>query len=65
MEVKRSKAATCGPVILAFIERWLHYRGRLQCSSAMLVLFRAREAGCFREVEVAALHSDPLRQVPL
>ena len=25
--------------------------------------FRAREAGCFREV--AALHSDHLRQVPL
>ena len=29
----------------------------------MLVLFGAREAGCFREV--AALHSDHLRQVPL
>ena len=41
---------------LAFIERWLHYRGRLQCFSAMLVLFGAREAGCFREV--AASYSD-------
>ena len=31
---------------LAFIERWLHYRGRLHCFSAMLVLLEAREAGC-------------------
>ena len=31
--------------------------------SAMLVLFGAREAGCFREV--TALYSDHYRQVPL
>ena len=48
---------------LVFTERWLHHRGRLQCFSAMLVLFGAREAGCFREV--AALYSDHYRQVPL
>ena len=28
--------ATCGPVVFGFIERWLHYRGGLQCFSAML-----------------------------
>ena len=56
-----SGTATCGPVILAFTEGWLHYRGRLHCFSAMLVLFGAREAGCFREV--VALHSDHYRQV--
>ena len=49
--------------LLAFIERWLHYRGRLHCYSAALVLFGAREAGCFREV--AALYSDHYSQVPL
>ena len=51
--------------IQGIIERWLHYRGRLQCISAMLVLFEASEAGWFREV--AALYSDHmhLRQVPL
>ena len=48
---------------LAFIERWLHYRGRLQWLCAMFMLFGARKAGCFREV--AALYSDPLRQIPL
>ena len=37
-------------------EKWLHYRGRLQYFSAMLVLFGAREVGYFREV--AALCSD-------
>ena len=47
----------------AFIERLLHYRGRLHCFSAVLVLFGAREAGCFRGV--AALCRDPYRQVPL
>ena len=31
--------------------------------SAVLVLFGDREAGCFREV--AALHSDHYRQVPV
>ena len=44
---------------LTFIERWLLYRGRLQC----LLPFGSREVGCFREV--TALHSDHLRQVPL
>ena len=29
------------------------YRGRLQCVSTVLVLFGAREAGCFREVTVS------------
>ena len=42
--------ATCGSLIMAFIERWLLYRGRLQCFSAMLVLFRGREAGGFRKM---------------
>lgn len=28
---------------------WLFYRGRLQCFSAMFVLFGAMEVGCFRE----------------
>ena len=37
-------------ICLGFIERWLHYGGRLQCFSAILVPFGAREAGCFREV---------------
>ena len=50
-----SKTATCRPVIVAFIERWLHYRGsyRLQCFSATLVLFGVcigRLHGCSREV---------------
>ena len=35
----------------------------LEIDSNALVLSGAREAGCFREV--AALHSDHLRQVPL
>ena len=35
----------------------------MQCFSAMLVLFGAREDGCFRKV--AAERSDHLRQVPL
>ena len=35
----------------------------LQCFSAILVPFEAREAGCFRDLEVAALHSDNLLQV--
>ena len=35
-----------GKSYLALTERWLHYRGRLQCFSAMLVLFGVREAGC-------------------
>ena len=48
---------------LAFIERWLHYRGRLQCFSAMLALFGAREAGWFREV--AALYSDHYKHAGL
>ena len=30
---------------LAFTERWLHYRGGVQCF--VLVLFWAREARCF------------------
>ena len=49
----------------ACIERWPLYRGRLQRFSAthVLVLFGAREAGCIGEV--AALHSDNLRQVSL
>ena len=55
--------ATCGSLIMAFIERWLLYRGRLQCFSAMLVLLGARETGGFRKM--AALHSDHLKQVPL
>ena len=37
--------------LLTFIERWLHYRGRLQCFSAVW-----GQGGCFREV--AALYSD-------
>ena len=59
-------SATClmqppvGQLCLTFIERWLLYRGRLQCFSAMLMTW---EAGCFRVL--AALHSDHLRQVPL
>ena len=39
------------------LQRWLHYRGRLQYFSG------TREAGCFKEV--ATLHSDHYRQVPL
>ena len=35
----------------------------LQCVSVMLVLFGAWKVGCFREL--AALHSDHLRQVPM
>ena len=35
----------------------------MEIDSNALVLSGVREAGCFREV--AALHSDPLRQVPL
>ena len=31
---------------LVFIKRWLHYRGSLQCFSAMLVLFGTWEADC-------------------
>ena len=52
-----------GQLQLAFIERWPYYRGRLQCSSTVSVLFGSREAGCFRKV--AALHSDHLRQFPM
>ena len=51
------------PSRLPFTERWLHYRGRVDYGSAMVVLFGAREAGWFREV--AALHSDHYRQAPL
>ena len=52
------KTTTCGPVLAD------HYRevAALVDSNA-LVLSGAGEAGCFREV--AALHSDHLRQVPL
>ena len=42
-----------GPGRLAVLETWPHYRGRLQCFSAMLMLVGAKEAGCFRET---ALH---------
>ena len=36
---------------LAVLERWLLYRGRLQCfGSARIVLFGVREVGCIREV---------------
>ena len=42
-------------------EKSLHYRDGLQCYCAMLVLFGAKEAGCFGEV--AALHSGCLGQV--
>ena len=52
-----------GPGRWLLLERWLPYRGRLQCFSAMLVLFGAREAGWFREV--AALHNDLYRQFSL
>ena len=47
-----SKTATRGPITLAFTERWLHYRGRVQCCSAMLVLrIWGQEAGCIIEVD--------------
>ena len=65
----RAYSGTClqqppvGQLQLAFIERWLHYRGRLQSFSAMLVPFGIREAGCFREV--AFLHGDHFRWVSL
>ena len=42
------------------MERWLHYRGRLQCFNAISVPFGIRETDCFREV--ATLHSDHLRR---
>lgn len=42
-----------------YIERWLHYRGWLQCFSA--TYNRARETGCSRAV--ASLYSDHLRQI--
>ena len=48
------------PAINWPFQRWQLYR--LQWFSAMLVLFGAREDGCFREV--AALYSDHYRQVP-
>ena len=37
-----------GPLYLIFIGRWLLYRGRLLCFSAIWA--GAREAGCFREL---------------
>ena len=53
-----------GQIQLVLIDRWLLYRGRLQCFSAMLVLFQPGRLAVL-EIEVAALHSDHLRQVPL
>ena len=35
---------------LAALERWSLYRGGWQCFSALSVLFRDREVGCFREM---------------
>ena len=35
---------------LAVLERWPHYRGGRQCFSALSVLFKDREVGCFREM---------------
>ena len=52
--------ATCGPV-----ERWLQYRGRLQCISAMLVLFGSREAGWFKEVTTLYTVTILCRQISL
>ena len=40
---------------MAFTERWLHCRGRLQGFSAELVLFRAKEAGFMREKVLCAV----------
>ena len=44
-----------GQLYLTFIERWLHYRGRLQCFSAAIVPVGAREDGCFREVNAVTI----------
>ena len=36
-----------GPFQLFFTERWLYYISRVQCLSAVLVLFGSREARCY------------------
>ena len=66
MEWNLSKTAICGPVIIdlfiCYRERWLLYRGRLHCFSAMLVLFGSARLWVR---EVALSYSDNLRLVPL
>ena len=54
------KIATCGPVMLAFIERWLHYRGRLQCVVLVSAIWPGRMAVLERW-----LYSDHYRELPL
>ena len=55
-----SKTTTCGPVPTdLYIERWLLDRGRLQWFSAIW------GQGSWLYIEVAALHSDYFRQVPV
>ena len=56
-----------GPVVTGLYKgcTWLYYRGRLWCFSAILVLFGAREAGCFREVAALRSVRYAYRQDPL
>ena len=53
--------ATCRPVLTDLYREVAALQRYVDCN--VLVLFGAREAGCFREV--AAQHSNRLRQVPL
>ena len=56
-----SKTATCGPVLTDLYREVAALQRYVDCNA--LVLFAAREAGCFRNM--AAKQSDSLRQAPL